>query len=140
VKLEESAEPLETQVTELRRRLRYLEAASSLPVAQGAPEEAVNRIGAQGGKTLPSTALVAIDTQIAQSSARDAYTWVQARGEIVLQDQFAADRAHLRRLEMIGLVGKIGLSALAVASGVGLAVEGFGLCFWRWTERSCVEI
>jgi hypothetical protein len=126
VELEEAVEPLETQLAELRARVQDLEAASSLPAVRPTQDLGTNR-STTPVRESSSNAVIAIDTQIAQSSPNDSYAWIQARREVILQDQFVADRAHLRRLETIGLVGKLGLSVLAIASGAGLAAEGFGL-------------
>jgi hypothetical protein len=61
-----------------------------------------------------SAALVGIDAKIANASSEDANNWVQIRDQVIKQDEFARDRAHLRTVEKLGIGAKIGLSALAV--------------------------
>jgi hypothetical protein len=74
-----------------------------------------------------STVLEVIDAHIASSSPRDTYLWIQARAEILRQYEFVSDRAHLRTIEQLALVSKVGLSAVAICGGIGLAFAGFGL-------------
>jgi hypothetical protein len=120
------AEPLERLLADLARRLQVLEARPDASVVTGESEEPRGR-SVQPGRKSSSTALGAIDAQIAVSSPRDAYLWIQARGEVVRQDEFVRDRAHLRTVEKVGVIARVGLSALAIGGGIGLAFAGFGL-------------
>ncbi|MET7244290.1 hypothetical protein ABZT49_13045 [Methylobacterium sp. EM32] len=73
------------------------------------------------------SALAAIDRHIAVASPKEALAWTQIRDTILLQDEAAKDRDHIRRVELLGIYAKLGLSGAAIGSGVALAFGGFGL-------------
>lgn len=73
------------------------------------------------------SALAAIDRRIAAASPKEALAWMKIRETILLQDESAKDRDHIRRVELLGIYAKLGLSGTAIGSGVALAFGGFGL-------------
>ena len=113
-------EALEQRLQELARRLHTLEVAD---------DSAITTSSGGASRSTPNSPLDAIeriDQRIAESTPSEALTWIQIRDEIGKQDEYLRDRQHLRLMEKWGVVGKLGLSVIAVASGVGLAFGGFG--------------
>lgn len=71
------------------------------------------------------TTVHVIEDRITQAPLDEAEGWVRLRGEIIRQDESRADRKHVRRGQMLGLVAKVGLSYSGLIVGSGLVLSGF---------------
>jgi hypothetical protein len=95
------------QTTELARRDKEGEVSALLPVVS-------------------TGHLALLDSRIGDPATpvEEAIALTRIRGEIVKQEEFRLDKAGERRAEARQYLGKLGFSALAVCTGVGLIATG----------------
>lgn len=84
-------------------------------------------LNSAAAQTDDSVALRDLDERLSMSDPEGALQYLYIREGIVRQNEYMKDRAHLRQMERRELAMKVGMSAMAVATGTGLVVGGFGL-------------
>jgi len=98
---------------------------------QGVPDAEIARrdAGSVSARQTPQGELTRLDERIAdpRTPLHEALVLTRIRGEIVRQNEFGRDRDHARRSETRQFWGKLGFSAVGVATGIGLVAMGFRL-------------
>lgn len=98
-----------------------MEAESNLPsVSDSAQSRDVGQPKPHG----TSDVFVRIEQRIVEATPGKALELLQIRDEIRRQNELVEDRKHVRTMERWAVGGKLGLSALAIVFGAGLAVAG----------------
>lgn len=110
--------------SDLSEVLARIDAISKLPVKA---DRGVN-------KSEPKqTVLDAVDVRIASGLPSEAIQWLQVRREIVDQNEFVTDRAHLRTMQKVNAFATIGLSIIALVVGIILVLKGS-----QWPGYVCI--
>lgn len=126
---DKTIEDLSAEVQKLRTTIESVATTGNplVPVGNAAGVPGSGPPAAQHRTLGPVDALSQLDERIACSDPTDALKYSYVREHIVRQRDFADDRAHLRKMETRQLDVRVGLSVLAISTGVGLVVGGFGL-------------
>ncbi len=122
----------EVDVADLNDRIRVLEERLSAvnlpaPITKSGPATSPAQAAENATGPRNEAPLVQLEQRIAASTPEDALKFSLIRERWIVQDEAAKDRHHARRMNLWRLASQVGLSVLAISSGVGLVFGGYSL-------------